>query len=92
MNRPAKILPLNEARSHRASAVAQAILAGFDRHYRLFRDASRQAKRNFESGDWAAARVLARELGFANVAWYRGGTTAWQAANLPTKMTSRKSW
>ena len=61
MNLPAKVLPLHEARSHRASEVARAILAGFDRHYRLFRDASRQAKRHFESGDWAAMRALARE-------------------------------
>jgi isocitrate dehydrogenase kinase/phosphatase len=41
--------------------VAHAILAGFDRHYRLFRDASRQAKGHFEAGNWAAARALARE-------------------------------
>jgi len=41
--------------------VAQAILAGFDRHYRLFRDASRQAKRHFEAGDWTAAGALARD-------------------------------
>ena len=61
MNLPAKILPLPEARTNRATEVAHAILAGFDRHYRLFRDASRQAKRHFEVGDWAALRSLARE-------------------------------
>ena len=65
MNRPAKILPLSQAdsvaRTRRATEVAHAILAGFDRHYRLFRDASRQAKRHFEAGDWAALRSLARE-------------------------------
>jgi isocitrate dehydrogenase kinase/phosphatase len=61
VNEPARIQPHPEARSKRAAAVAHAILAGFDRHYRLFRDASRQAKLHFEAGDWAAARVLARE-------------------------------
>jgi len=61
VNLPAKILPLPEARTNRATEVAHAILAGFDRHYRLFRDASRQAKRHFEAGDWAALRSLARE-------------------------------
>jgi isocitrate dehydrogenase kinase/phosphatase len=61
VNHPARVQALPEARSRRAAAVAQAILAGFDRHYRLFRDASRQAKGYFEAGDWAAARALARE-------------------------------
>ena len=60
MNQPAKVLPLPEARSNRATEVARAILAGFDKHYRLFRDASRQAKRHFEAGDWEAMRALAR--------------------------------
>jgi len=57
---PAKVLPLHEARATRATAVARAILAGFDKHYRLFRDASRQAKRHFEAGDWKAMRALSR--------------------------------
>ncbi len=57
---PAKILPIYEARVERASEVARAILAGFDRHYRLFREAAREAKRLFETSDWAAMRELAR--------------------------------
>ena len=61
MNQPAKVLPLPEARSNRATEVARAILAGFDKHYRLFRDASREAKRLFEAADWEAMRGLARE-------------------------------
>ena len=32
--------------------IAQAMLDGFNRHYRLFREASRQAKRRFEEADW----------------------------------------
>ena len=61
MNQPAKVLPLHEARATRAAEVARAILAGFDKHYRLFRDASRQAKRLLEAADWEAMRALARE-------------------------------
>jgi isocitrate dehydrogenase kinase/phosphatase len=57
---PAKVLPLPETRVTRAAEVARAILAGFDRHYRLFRDASRQAKRLFETADWDGMRALAR--------------------------------
>ena len=39
---------------------ARAILAGFDTHYRLFREASRNARRCFEQGKWAELRGLAR--------------------------------
>ena len=35
----------------RAYVIAQAMLDGFDRHYRLFRAASAEAKRRFELGD-----------------------------------------
>jgi isocitrate dehydrogenase kinase/phosphatase len=41
--------------------VARAILAGFNKHYHLFREAARQAKRHFENADWAAMRELSRE-------------------------------
>jgi isocitrate dehydrogenase kinase/phosphatase len=36
----------------RAFAIARAMLDGFDRHYRLFRQASAEAKARFENGDW----------------------------------------
>jgi isocitrate dehydrogenase kinase/phosphatase len=61
VNAPARIVPIHEARSERAAEVARAILAGFDRHYRLFREASARAKILFERADWAALRILARE-------------------------------
>ncbi len=32
--------------------IAQAILDGFDKHYRLFRETSRVARQRFEAGDW----------------------------------------
>jgi isocitrate dehydrogenase kinase/phosphatase len=41
--------------------VARAILAGFDRHYGLFRQAAVRAKTLFEGGAWPEMRALARE-------------------------------
>jgi isocitrate dehydrogenase kinase/phosphatase len=58
---PAKVVPIHEARGERAAEVARAILAGFDRHYRLFRDAAARAKILFERAEWDALRTLARE-------------------------------
>jgi isocitrate dehydrogenase kinase/phosphatase len=36
----------------RAFAIARAMLEGFDKHYRLFRQASAEAKGRFEAADW----------------------------------------
>jgi len=36
----------------RAFSIARAMLDGFDRHYRLFRQASAEAKTRFEAADW----------------------------------------
>lgn len=47
--------------TNKADAIARAILAGFDRHYGLFRYNAQQAKARFESSDWHAIRRLARE-------------------------------
>jgi len=58
---PAKVVAIHESRHERASEIARAILAGFDRHYRLFREASARAKMLFERADWATLRVVARE-------------------------------
>ncbi|MFZ1910330.1 MAG: bifunctional isocitrate dehydrogenase kinase/phosphatase [Burkholderiales bacterium] len=55
------LLRVHEARADLTQGVARAILAGFDKHYRLFREAARQAKRHFEAADWSAMRKLARE-------------------------------
>jgi len=45
----------------RAFDVAQAMLEGFDKHYRLFREASRAAKARFEAADWHGQQRAARE-------------------------------
>jgi isocitrate dehydrogenase kinase/phosphatase len=41
--------------------IARTILDGFDRHYTLFRQASRMARVYFEQGDWGTAQQAARE-------------------------------
>ncbi|HEX9184377.1 MAG TPA: bifunctional isocitrate dehydrogenase kinase/phosphatase [Burkholderiales bacterium] len=61
MTAPAKVVAIREARGERATEVARAILAGFDKHYRVFREASARAKTLFERADWPALRALARE-------------------------------
>ncbi len=40
--------------------IARTILDGFDKHYRLFRQASQQARRYFETADWTTAQQAAR--------------------------------
>ena len=48
--------------------IARAILDGFDKHYRLFRAASQDAKRYFETAAWKTAQAAARErIGFYDV-------------------------
>ncbi len=44
-----------------ARAIARALREGFDRHYALFRDCARAAKRHFETGDWRALRHVAHD-------------------------------
>jgi isocitrate dehydrogenase kinase/phosphatase len=41
--------------------IAQAILDGFNRHYRRFRYVAQQAKQLYENGDWQTMRARARE-------------------------------
>jgi isocitrate dehydrogenase kinase/phosphatase len=41
--------------------IAQTMLEGFDRHYRVFRDAAIKAKTLFETYNWLALQQLARE-------------------------------
>ncbi|MFT3664214.1 bifunctional isocitrate dehydrogenase kinase/phosphatase [Piscinibacter sp.] len=45
----------------RSFDIAQALLEGFNRHYRLFRETSALAKRRFEQADWHAQQRAQRE-------------------------------
>jgi isocitrate dehydrogenase kinase/phosphatase len=57
----AQVVSLHERRSSQPQDIARCILAGFDKHYRLFRAAAVGAKELFERGAWAEMRALARE-------------------------------
>ncbi len=62
--RIASVAPLSAEvaeRGQTATAIARAILAGFDRHYGLFREAATRARKLFERADWKAMRELSRE-------------------------------
>jgi len=45
----------------RALEIAQAMLEGFNRHYRLFQATSKAAKKRFEDGDWHGQQRAQRE-------------------------------
>ena len=44
-----------------AEAIAAVLIEGFNRHYRLFRETSAQAKVRFERGAWAEAQLAVQE-------------------------------
>ncbi len=44
-----------------AEAIAQAMIEGFNKHYRLFRECGRQAKACFETGDWHGLQRLVKD-------------------------------
>ena len=44
-----------------ARHIAEALVEGFDRHYRLFRGTSAAAKDRFDAGDWAGIQDSVRE-------------------------------
>ena len=54
-------MPLNAVAPSLASDMAQAMIDGFNRHYRLFRTESARAKHRFETCDWAAQQRAQRE-------------------------------
>jgi isocitrate dehydrogenase kinase/phosphatase len=48
-----------------AFAIAQALVDGFNRHYKLFRETTAQAKRRFETADWhGQQRAQAQRIAF----------------------------
>jgi isocitrate dehydrogenase kinase/phosphatase len=51
----------HELTARSAFDIARVMLEGFDRHYRLFREASAAAKRRFEQADWHGQQRAQRE-------------------------------
>ncbi len=54
-------LPVSQPREEIARGIARVLLEGFDKHYALFRDCARAAKRHFEAGNWRAISHVARD-------------------------------
>ena len=44
-----------------AHAIAVALVEGFDRHYALFRECARAARRHFDAGNWLAIQHVGRD-------------------------------
>ncbi|RTL33262.1 MAG: bifunctional isocitrate dehydrogenase kinase/phosphatase [Rhodocyclaceae bacterium] len=44
-----------------AQAIAQAMIEGFNKHYRIFRETSRRAKESYEAADWQGQLSAVRE-------------------------------
>ncbi|MEP7181816.1 MAG: bifunctional isocitrate dehydrogenase kinase/phosphatase [Betaproteobacteria bacterium] len=47
--------------AEQARAIAVALLEGFDKHYALFRECARAARRHFEAGNWLAIQHVGRD-------------------------------
>jgi isocitrate dehydrogenase kinase/phosphatase len=52
---------LPQARIRSPKRIAQALIDGFDKHYRLFRSVSGNAKQRFEDADWQGQHRCIRE-------------------------------
>jgi len=51
----------NTSQNAVAQAIAQALVDGFDKHYRLFTETSRLAKDRFDAADWAGQQHAVKE-------------------------------
>jgi isocitrate dehydrogenase kinase/phosphatase len=82
--RPAMFPTLTDPR---AVEIAQAMLEGFNRHYRLFRETSREAQSRFEASDWhGQQRAQALRIEFYDKRVTEAAerlTTEFDAPNLP---------
>ncbi len=82
--RPAMFPTLTDPR---AVEIAQAMLEGFNRHYRLFRETSREAQARFEASDWhGQQRAQALRIEFYDKRVTEAAerlTTEFDAPNLP---------
>jgi len=52
---------VSSKRTDVAQRIADALIEGFDKHYRLFREATAKAKQRFEAVEWAAAQRAVTE-------------------------------
>ena len=47
--------------AEQARGIAHILLEGFNKHYALFRECARAARRHFEAGNWLAIQHVARD-------------------------------
>jgi len=59
--RPSRIASVGATPEDTAVAIAHVLRDGFNRHYALFRECARAAKRYFEAGNWLALSHVARD-------------------------------
>jgi len=55
------VADLDQASATQALLIARTLIDGFNKHYRLFRESSAQAKERFERADWPAVQRAVRE-------------------------------
>ncbi len=56
-----KVVDADPVSGTQALSIAQTLMAGFNKHYRLFRESSAAAKVRFEQGDWPGVQQAVRE-------------------------------
>ena len=55
------LVPRPAPSAEQTLAIAHALLEGFDKHYALFRECARAARRHFEAGNWLAIQQVGRD-------------------------------
>ncbi|MEO8305075.1 MAG: bifunctional isocitrate dehydrogenase kinase/phosphatase [Betaproteobacteria bacterium] len=58
---PATAISREGTAAEQARAIALVLLEGFNKHYALFRECARAAKRHFEAGSWLAIQHVGRD-------------------------------
>ncbi len=58
---PVSAIVRDKPGAQQARAIAQILLEGFNKHYALFRECARAAKRHFEAGNWLAIQHVGRD-------------------------------
>jgi len=55
------VTPREQSIPGQARAIARILVDGFDKHYALFRECARAARRHFEAGNWLAIQHVGRD-------------------------------
>jgi isocitrate dehydrogenase kinase/phosphatase len=69
-------------RSQIAFDIARTIRDGFDKHYRLFRATSQQAKQHFEQGAWGEAQKPRANASASTTSACRNACRCWKTSTI----------